>query len=239
MAAAVLDGGLAFLAGYACRAHCSLPCQAKLASSSKPFKLSVVVHSASLNALDGGPGLVQNQRPYVGVCVGDRTKETELGDWSKERGQWCFRETITVLVEASDEISLHASCSTRYDFYVAAVSLNSKSLGHICFPVTAVLQRLRPEDRDADGLVFATPVMGFDVVEEGHVSGRVYLSFETLTPPPSRKETDPDRCCGWSGEGKFRTDDESTAPSDRTSVDYRDGGYGSDNFTISSARTPY
>lgn len=217
MAAQVVEGGLAFLAGYACRANCSLPCQTRLASLGRPFKLSVVVHSANLSALEGGPGLVQRQRPYVGISVGERTKETELGDWSREKGQWCFRETITVVVEPDMEILLVASCSTQYDLYVAAVSLNSRRLGVVCFPVSALLPRLRAEDRDADGLVYATPIMDFDVVLEGRFAGRIHLSFETLTPPPpSQKPSDRDQCCGMSKEGGYTyrgEDDVSTAAS--------------------------
>jgi hypothetical protein len=161
-----------------------------------------------LNDLEGGPGLVQNKTPYLSISVGDRTKETELADWSKEKGQWCFRETITVIVETTDELSLVASCSKKYDLYVAAVSLDSQRLGENCFPVAGILPRLRAEDRDEDGLVYTTPTIPFDVMQNGRVAGRVYLSFETLTPPPSLKPiSDLHPCCGAFDGGKFRDED--------------------------------
>jgi len=223
MAVAMLDAGIGFFAGYACRAQCgSLPCQAKLASSSKPFKLSVVVHSASLGGLEGA-GLVENKRPYVGLSVGDRSKETELGDWCKEKGQWCFREIITVLVEHTDEISLFVNSSTRYNLYVASVSLTSERLGEICFPVNAVLPWFRAEDRDADGVVYATPVRSFEIVQDGRFTGKVYLSFETKSPPPAQKLKGDAECCGGFGgeEGRTRQpiDDCSTTASSSRQTD--------------------
>eukprot|EP00927_Polykrikos_kofoidii_P057254 TRINITY_DN51376_c0_g1_i1.p1 TRINITY_DN51376_c0_g1~~TRINITY_DN51376_c0_g1_i1.p1 ORF type:complete len:239 (-),score=30.41 TRINITY_DN51376_c0_g1_i1:266-982(-) len=223
--AAFLGSGLSFMAGFACRSGCgSLPCQARLSSSARQFKLSVSVHSADIECLNGGPGLVTNQRPYVGISVGDKTKETELGDWSKERGQWCFNEAITVLVDPREEITLSVACSTRYNLYVAALSVTSQRMGEICFPVSSVLSRLRAEDRDTDGIVYCTSVIGFDVVQEGRVMGRVYLSFETSTPPPSQKPaSDVDKLCGWgSGVDMYRGDDVSTTASARTSRDRND-----------------
>eukprot|EP00443_Scrippsiella_acuminata_P013205 CAMPEP_0115316838 /NCGR_PEP_ID=MMETSP0270-20121206/78341_1 /TAXON_ID=71861 /ORGANISM="Scrippsiella trochoidea, Strain CCMP3099" /LENGTH=78 /DNA_ID=CAMNT_0002736281 /DNA_START=119 /DNA_END=351 /DNA_ORIENTATION=- len=76
------------------------------------------IHTASLDKLSR-PGMVQDQRPFVIIRVGDRTKETELGDWSKEKQHWCFREAITVEVVTTDDISVEVSCTTKYDFWVA------------------------------------------------------------------------------------------------------------------------
>jgi len=197
-----------FFAGYACRHQCvNPPCSARLNTPGRSFKLSVVVHSASLAAVDG-PGLVHNQRPLVGLSVGERTKETELGDWSKEKGQWSFREVITLVVNVDDEMCLFVSSSTRYNLYVASISLTSQRKGEFCIPVAAVLPKLKMEDRDAEGMVYTTPVIGFDVVMGGRVTGRVFLSFETKTPPPTRKGVDADRCCGWNNEGKYRVEEE-------------------------------
>jgi hypothetical protein len=159
-----------------------------------------------------GPGFVQNQRPFVVVSVGDKTKETELGDWSKEKGQWCFREVITMEVNMTDEMSITLDSSKRYNLYLASVSVNNQRVGELCFPVSSVLPRLRAEDRDTEGLIYATPVMGYDFTQDGKVAGRVYLSFETKTPPPSLKRGDADRCCGLSdgGFGVYRCDEDTT-----------------------------
>lgn len=239
MASGIAGSGLAFLAGYACRAQCTLPCQAKLGSAGRPFKLSVVVHSASLCALEGGPGLVQNRRPCVGISVGDRNKETEFGDWCKERGQWCFRETITVVVEPSDEIFLSASSSTKYDLLFAAVSWHSRKLGDVCFPVVDILLRLKPEDRDADGLIFATPVMPFDFVQDGRHAGRVYLSFETLTPPPSHRPSRVDSCCGRASykDEKACVDDEDDSTVATSSMERRSGLGPEEELLTNSSRS--
>lgn len=197
----IAQGAMSFFAGYACRSHCeSLPCRARLAERGRSFKLSILIHSASLNNVDG-PGLVQNQRPFVVVTVGDKTKETELGDWSKEKGQWCFREVITVEVNMTEEMAIVIDASKRYNLYVASVSVNNQRIGELCFPVASVLPRLRAEDRDAEGLIYATPVMGYDITQDGTITGRVYLSFETKNPPPSSKREDADRCCGLSSTG--------------------------------------
>merc|ERR1719162_845431 len=120
---------MAFFGGYACATGCNnLPCRARLAERGRSFKLSILIHSASLNEMDG-PGLVQNERPFVGITVGDKKKETELGDWSKEKGQWCFREIMTLEVSPCDELTLVVTCSTRYSLWLATVSLTSRRLG--------------------------------------------------------------------------------------------------------------
>jgi len=184
--------------GYACRSHCSdMPCRARLTSKGRGFKLSVLVHSATLEALDG-PGVLQNQRPYVAVSVGDKVKETELADWSKERGQWRLNEVITVEVHEDDELSVVVSCSSRYDLLVAQLALTSRQLGGFCVPISQVLPRLKQEDRDVEGIVYATPVIPFDVTQEGRPAGRVHISFETKSPPPTIKAGGTDSFCGFS-----------------------------------------
>merc|ERR1719310_1385855 len=87
----------------------------------------------------------------------------------------------------TEEMSLVVDASKRYNLYVASVSVNSQRVGELCFPVASVMPRLRAEDRDAEGLIYATPVMGYDITQEGKITGRVYLSFETKNPPPSSK----------------------------------------------------
>jgi len=202
-----VQGAMAFLGGYACATQCAnMPCRARLAERGKSFKLSILIHSASVNVIDG-PGIVSNERPFVTVTVGDKKKETELGDWSKEKEQWCFREVITVEVNTTDEMSVVVDASKRYNLYVASVSVQNHHVGELCFPVASVLPRLRAEDRDADGLIYATPVMSFDFTLDGKVAGRVYLSFETKNPPPSQKRGDADPCCATNSCGLVATSD--------------------------------
>jgi len=207
---AMLQAGAAFLTGYACRTSCaSLPCHARFNTPGRTVKLSIVVHSATLAQVDGG-SLFQNQRPFVGVTAGDCTKETEHGDWSREKGHWCFREMITVVANVNEDLAVFVSCSTKYNLYVASVSLTSRRMGEICLPVTQILSRLKVEDRDAEGLIYVTPVLDLDVTQDGKQTGRLRLSFETKTAPPSHKHMDADRCCGWGGgsAARYSTDDD-------------------------------
>lgn len=188
---------VSFLAGYACHSQCaSLPLSARLktGSDSRPFKLSIVIHSAAVDKISR-PGLVQDQRPFVVIRVGDRSKETELGDWSKDKQQWCFKEVLTIEVGLSDEIWVDVSSNTKYDFWVASVQTTSSRLGEANFPVNSVLPRLKPEDRDADGIVWASPIIPIDVREDGNVTGRVYLSFETNQAPPAAPKAGDGSCC--------------------------------------------
>lgn len=197
------------LAGYACRSHCGEgPCRAKLSTrlGSRPFKLSLCIHSAHLDKL-AGPGLVQNQRPYVCVTVGDKTKETELGDWSKEANEWRFREVITFEVNENDEVSVGIFCTTKYHLWVASVSLTSHRVGEVCFPISAILPRLRQEDRDTEGIFYITPVLAFDAIHDGKNNGRVFASFETTQPPPQKGSRD--GWCNFSGAPRcYEADDD-------------------------------
>merc|ERR1712093_758043 len=95
----------------------------------------------------------------------------------------------------TDEMSVVVDASKHYNLYVASVSVQNHRVGELCFPVASVLNRLRAEDRDTEGLIYATPVMSFDITQDGKVAGRVYLSFETKNPPPSLKKGEA-TCCG-------------------------------------------
>merc|ERR1712139_193362 len=64
-------------------------------------------------------------------------------------------------------------------------------LGTVSFHVSEVLPRLRVDDRASEGLVYATPVIGYDLIENKQAVGRIFLSFETKTPVPlMRHQTD-------------------------------------------------
>eukprot|EP00929_Paragymnodinium_shiwhaense_P118874 TRINITY_DN90774_c0_g1_i1.p1 TRINITY_DN90774_c0_g1~~TRINITY_DN90774_c0_g1_i1.p1 ORF type:complete len:268 (-),score=62.79 TRINITY_DN90774_c0_g1_i1:135-938(-) len=199
----VASSAASFLAGYTCRSGCgALPCkgQWRAGSAGRPFKLSIIVHSATLEDVSS-PGMVHDQRPYVSLRVGDKTKETELGDWDKEKslekGRWYFRETITLEVSITDELHLDVSCSTKYELWVASITLNSTHIGEVAFPVFSVFPKMKPEDRDDAGIVYATPVIPIDVSHKGKITARLYLSFETNQAPPSRsKHSREDQC--WS-----------------------------------------
>eukprot|EP00438_Fugacium_kawagutii_P019414 Skav228353 [mRNA] locus=scaffold5397:57258:61619:- [translate_table: standard] len=69
------------------------------------------------------------------------------------------------------------------DLLVAALSLASKCVGEVCVPVASVLPQLQMEDRDVEGVVYATPQIGFDLLKDGVKTGRCYMSFETKHPP--------------------------------------------------------
>lgn len=191
-------GGLvSFLAGYACRSHCGgLPCQAQLNAPRKTFKMAVIVHSANLHALDN-PGVLTSMRPSVGVSVGEKVKETEQGDWSEKKAAWIFGENLTLEVTTEDEILISVTAVLRYDVFLATISTKTCSLGQLRLPVASVLQHLRWEDRDSEGMVFATPQVSFDVVHEGRLNGHLQLSFQSKGAPPAVPAlSEASRCCG-------------------------------------------
>mmetsp|Transcript_85920 Transcript_85920/g.161806 ORF Transcript_85920/g.161806 Transcript_85920/m.161806 type:complete len:212 (+) Transcript_85920:69-704(+) len=155
---------------------------ARLHTADRPFNLSVLVHSATLDELDG-PGLMQSQQPLVSVSVGNATKESEPGSWSREKGQWCFREALTLQVTCKDEIFVKVLSTTRFSLMgVQAPAMNAHCTGEHSLKVSEVLPRLRTEDRDVEGFVYATPAIPFDLLQEKCVTGRIYLSFETKAP---------------------------------------------------------
>jgi len=208
----MFQAGLGFVGGYIAGSSCaSLPCHAQLSVPGRSFKLSVVVHSATLKDVEGG-GLIENQRPLIGVSVGDRAKETELGDWSREKGHWHFKEAVTLIVDVNDDLSVYVSTSTRYNLVLANVSLTNRRLGETTLPVPQIVSKFKAEDRDCDGIMYATPVIPFEIVAPGGPVGKIHLSFETATAPPSGKLIDADQCC-WAGgeEGSHRLWDEDAA----------------------------
>lgn len=205
-----LHAATSFLAGFACRSQCGpIPCHAELTSrASRPFKLSLYLHSARLYELGAGPGLLQDQRPFVRVAIGDKTKETELGDWVKESNTWRFREVLTFEVSPGDDITVFLCCSTRYDLWVASLALTSRCVGEVRFPVSAALQRLRLEDCDTEGIFYVTPMMQLETASSGRNMGQVLMSFRTMQPPP-HKAGHLERWCGTEG-ASYTTAEEDT-----------------------------
>jgi len=163
---------------------------------------------------------VQNQRPFARVTVNDKTKETELGDWAKDTGEWRFREILTLEVSPSDEITVQLYCATKYELWLASLSLTSRRVGEVCFPVSGVLPKLRQEDRDTEGIFYVTPVLSFDTVYDGRNTGRVFLSFETTQAPPSTKAHIDRWCSPWSGRAAtYEREDDDDVCSGVTDLD--------------------
>ncbi|OLP91320.1 hypothetical protein AK812_SmicGene26981 [Symbiodinium microadriaticum] len=164
------------------RAQCSelMPCRAGITWGGKPFKLSFCIQSC---ALEEGAEVSASSKPFVTVNTVSKQKQTELGDWHQEDGRWWFRETLTMEVTPDEEVCISVSCNQQVDLLVAALSLASKCVGEVCVPVASVLPQLQVEDRDVEGMIYATPNIGFDVLKEGVKTGRAYLSFETKNPP--------------------------------------------------------
>merc|ERR1712232_781915 len=121
----------------------------------------------------------------VSVRVGDGIQQTEQGEWSEKLGEWRFGKAITVETSAKDEISIIVSSCTCYELYVATIPVltDSTNLGVLSIPVASVLRQLQLEDRDADGMVYATPVRAFDVIQGRNLHGSVRVSFESRSAP--------------------------------------------------------
>jgi len=77
---------------------------------------------------------------------------------------------------------MHLFRTHRYTAFFSSSSA-SRLIGQWSLSVSEILPRLRVQDRDTEGLVYASPVIGFDIVQDGKMAGRVFLSFETKTPP--------------------------------------------------------
>lgn len=182
-----------FAPAFDCQAPCAaLPKGVK----EKSFSLSVLVHRAALDQVRG-PGMFssESERPMIGVSAKGCSKATEAGSWSRERGQWEFNQPLVLQVNAEDEVSLTVSAISSNclagDTGSASASSSTAAARPVAewkFSVSQVLARLRMEERAGDGLVYATPAIGFDVVPVdpsaggAGPSGRVFLSFETKTP---------------------------------------------------------
>mmetsp|Transcript_13021 Transcript_13021/g.23945 ORF Transcript_13021/g.23945 Transcript_13021/m.23945 type:complete len:206 (-) Transcript_13021:129-746(-) len=187
----------AFFGGFATRSVChNMPCAARLAMKGRPFKLGFSIRSVSLNK-DEVPAK-GSQRPFVTVTVSDKVKQTELGDWSKDKELWTFNEIITIEAVWEDEALISISSSKQYDLGVAAVSLGSNTVGEACFPLSSLLMRFRMEDRDIDGIVYTTGVIPLDLVKDGRKVGRANVAFETKQPPPVQKAADGEACFKFS-----------------------------------------
>merc|ERR1719215_68518 len=125
-----------------------------------------MVHSADLSTV-GEPGLIENQRPLVGISVGEITEETCCGDWSKELCRWCFQEAVTMEIAANQELRVYVACSTSYNFFIGSVSMTSHRVGEVCIPALEIFPRMTPQDRGTNGIWYATPTLTFDLVQDG------------------------------------------------------------------------
>lgn len=173
-------------AGLICRSHCgSHPCSANLSSLQRPLKFSVNVHSANLRELDSPPSAIRNTRPFVSIRVGDGAQQTQQGDWSEEHGEWHFEMGVTVEASVKDDIEILVSSCTCFELYVATIPIltDRANLGLLSFPVASVMRQLQMEDRDADGMIYATPARSFDIIHGRHLHGSLKVSFETRSAP--------------------------------------------------------
>mmetsp|Transcript_86501 Transcript_86501/g.264690 ORF Transcript_86501/g.264690 Transcript_86501/m.264690 type:complete len:202 (-) Transcript_86501:264-869(-) len=170
--------------GFASRAQCAelAPCRPKMVKG-RALKLSFCFSKINVPTLVGGGVISSMQRPFITVSVGEKTKQTELADWCQEEGCWRFGEVITMEVAPQDEVLISVNCNKQYDLVVAALALSAQFVGQVCVPVASVLPLLSMEDRDLDGMVYATQDIPFDLHKEGAKIGRVAIAFETRHPP--------------------------------------------------------
>lgn len=183
-----------------------LPCNGKFRICNRTFRLSILVHSACLNEVK--PGMMQNARPYVAIVSADGTEETEFGDWSGEKSQWCFREIVTIETSLEQELSISVSSLTSCNLHLASVGFAPNSIGDVCIPVANLSQEFQVEDRDSEGFVYTTAVLPFDLTREGEPVGQIFLSFETMTQPSSVFR----KCCGFGDFGISMNVKEGCAP---------------------------
>mmetsp|Transcript_90426 Transcript_90426/g.189137 ORF Transcript_90426/g.189137 Transcript_90426/m.189137 type:complete len:216 (-) Transcript_90426:4-651(-) len=126
----------------------------------------------------------KKSRPYLTMRGGQRQKQTEAGDWDSEEERWRFEEALTIEVGVESEVCIQLMAMQEYDLLVAALDLRPICAGEACFPVSSVLSELVKKKTELDGFVYASPTIGLDLHKDGKKTGRLYLSFETKTPPP-------------------------------------------------------
>lgn len=136
-----------------------------------------------------------SSRPFIRVTVGDRSKDTERGDWSQENGHWSFHEIVTIEAWPDEDVTIGMIVDQQYHVLVAAVTTSTTAVCEANFPMASIIPKLKMEDRDLDGLVYVSEQISLDLLKEGRKIGRVYVSFETKTPPPKGSETAEAWCC--------------------------------------------
>ena len=82
----------------------------------------------------------------------ERAKETEFADWDGEKKAWAWRETLTVEVSFYSDITVSIQSTTKYDLWLASLSLTTKRVGEVSFPV-APPAPLRPSPTSRGWLV--------------------------------------------------------------------------------------
>lgn len=178
----------AFVAGWAVRDHCGgLPCRARWrGAAARKVKLSVKFVSLECDGLVGGQ-LLPTARPYIVVQGDDATGESCLGDWSRTEGRWLFGEAVTIQCTRQEKLSFTAYAKAEVAIWrvelswagVSGLGTTGVDLAQHVFPM------LVAEDRDDDGLVYATPNLVFSIRDKaaGTPCGRLTLRFETSSAP--------------------------------------------------------
>mmetsp|Transcript_63 Transcript_63/g.195 ORF Transcript_63/g.195 Transcript_63/m.195 type:complete len:206 (+) Transcript_63:1-618(+) len=164
------------------------------------FKLSACIQGFQ-NADEGtvasssSRGPKPGSRPFVTLSCGQRSKQTEVGDWADDERRFRFDEALTLEVNAESEVCVSLSCSQEYDLFVAALDLRPTRIGEACFPVSSVLSELVKKETDLDGFVYASQTIGLDLYKEGAKVGRLHLSFETKSLPTAQSTSRSSLCC--------------------------------------------
>lgn len=184
----MLNAITASVAGLTARSLCdNFPCRLSRARG-RTFKMGFCIHTVCFDERDVANDRLPtgSRRPFVSVTVGDRSKDTELGEVSQFRGQWSFREMVTLEAGLDEDVTIAVKVSQEYDLLFAALALNTDELCEVSFPMACVLPRLKMEDRDVEGLIYTTEPVRFDLSKDGRRVGRACVSFETRTPPRPR-----------------------------------------------------
>mmetsp|Transcript_1401 Transcript_1401/g.5655 ORF Transcript_1401/g.5655 Transcript_1401/m.5655 type:complete len:177 (-) Transcript_1401:432-962(-) len=110
------------------------PCGMASACGGPTFKLSACIQGFQ-NADEGSVassssrGPKPRSRPFVTLSCGQRSKQTEVGDWADDERRFRFDEALTLEVTAESEVCVSLSCSQEYDLFVAALDLRPTRIG--------------------------------------------------------------------------------------------------------------
>jgi len=133
--------------------------------------------------------MTQSQKPSITVAGGDRELETHFGEWSPDKGQWCFREAVELKVQRHGALAVAVAATTTLPL-IGSVGTPPRRVAETRISIQEILPRLRVQDRDSEGLVYCTPVVGFPLAKGAVDTGLVYLSFETKTQIPLYNQND-------------------------------------------------
>jgi hypothetical protein len=165
-------------------------------------KIAVKVVSLEADALAGGAML--SGKPYVVVEGDDNSRESCLGEWCRSENRWLFGEELSFDATRKEKLTISAYAKQEVSIWRVELSwAGPLALGSTGLDLGLhVFPNLLPEDRDEDGMVYATPNLVLTLHDAvNHLPcGRLTLRVETNAAPRTKPYALPVACCGEEDE---------------------------------------